>query len=178
MTQNNSSKILFYHLAQTATQEQAPPCYFQLQMHTVKPHTVMIKIRKKKDKLILIMNIILTILHIVIVKWKCHQALYQKSRLLTKTKPCYIMSFFPAPKMSDSSVLACTSDIFMSLSNFPDKTWYHEAMLYCRYSTCLFINAISKVNNKRIVLYNSRINEPPKPYQKHSSWELYSECIF
>lgn len=48
MTQNNYSKILFYHLAQTATQEQAPPCYIQLQMHSVKPHTVMIK-RKKTN---------------------------------------------------------------------------------------------------------------------------------
>lgn len=47
MTQNNSFKILFYHLAQTATQEQEPPYHIQLQMHSVKPHTVLIKGKEK-----------------------------------------------------------------------------------------------------------------------------------
>lgn len=43
MTQNNSFKILFYLLAQSAAQEQAPPYHIQLQMHSGKPHTVIIR---------------------------------------------------------------------------------------------------------------------------------------
>lgn len=50
MTQNNSSKIFFYHLALTATKEHAPPYHIQLQMHSVKPHTVLIKRGKREKK--------------------------------------------------------------------------------------------------------------------------------
>lgn len=57
--------------------------------------------------------------------------------------------------MSDCSVFACMSGI-MNLYN--SLIEYDILKPYFIDDTCLFINAISKVNNMKIVLYNSRIN--------------------
>lgn len=78
MTQNNFSKILFYHLAQSATQEQAPPCHIQLQMHSVKPQTVQIKREKRQTKFIYKCYII----HIAY----CNTEMKMPTNTLSKTK--------------------------------------------------------------------------------------------
>lgn len=108
MTQNNSSKIFFCHLAQSATQSGASS---GMSYSVTNAFIVLYRLKKIKRPT-----------HFNHECYIMPPNTLSKIEFPHKNKTLSYHEPFPAPKMSACSVLAYMSSIFMNLSHFSDGT--------------------------------------------------------